>query len=316
MLTRQVSDYVNVVIAKKPNDKLRSCGVDPDQIATDIVIEPPTAIVAAGQDETQAFTIRGGRRPFRVTLLGPQSTDITVSQPDLFGPAFVVQVKSTAQRGSYSVYAADASGRQRILQIQVGEVTLAPPAEVQPATAQGGEVFAAIADINQRMQIQQALCYKEETGSEPDGLWGQKTKNLLIKYQSKKGFTPDGILTDELRDTLFTLKSEDIQKECGVIDTAESLLSTKLRSFSRAIKGRSIIPAADDPDFSLSVIDADPLENTVELELNVTGSSPTREITEEQLKAALLKEGKADQSLTGEHILIKDWDNIKEQLKP
>ena len=315
-LTRQISDYVNVVIAKKPSEKLRSCGVDADQIATDIVIEPPTAVFTAGQDETQAFTIRGGRRPFRVTLLGPQSMDIIVSQPDLFGPAFVVQVKSSAQKGSYSIYAADASGRQRILQIQIGDATPTPAAKVELATAQGGEAFTAIADINQRKQIQRALCYKEKTGTEPDGLWGQKTKNLLIEFQKKKGLTADGILTEELRDTLLELTPDNIQKECGGNTAALSPLSSKLKAFSRAIKGRAFNPVAADPDFSLSVLEADPLEDAVELELAVPGPRPKEPMTEEQLKEALIKEGKADPSLKNEHITIKNWDDIKDELAP
>lgn len=73
---------------------------------------------------------------------------------------------------------------------------------------------------------------------------------------------------------------------------------------------------AADPDFSLSVLEADPLEAAVELELAVPGPRPKEPMTEEQLKEALIKEGKADPSLKNEHITIKNWDDIKDELAP
>jgi hypothetical protein len=311
VMTRDIADFIAVIIDKKPVEKLAACGVDPDAIATDIAVEPSTASFTGSATEVKTFLIRGGARPYRVALLGSQSTAITVAQPDLFGPAFVVQVTKDAVAGPYSIYAADAAGRSAIVAIQVGAVSPAPSDDqsrppVAPAAA-GGEVFAAIADEATRMAMQKTLCTRE------DGTWGPMTRDALIEYQRRTNPTgaADGIMTDPLRVELINKAGNETEREAQ----CAAMRPARLTALQELFRGNTFQILADDPDFLVSVLDAVVKDGILHLTIHVPEKPKVRTVTDDDIRGGLLRSGQdlgIDLAgVTQQHLQIDNFEELR-----
>ena len=62
-------------------------------------------------------------------------------------------------------------------------------------------------------KIQAALCLR---GNAIDGIWGQQTKQMLIKYQENKEMNnQDGILSEDLKSELLDLEGGEIGTRCA-----------------------------------------------------------------------------------------------------
>lgn len=210
MRTRAVADFVNAVVASKPTEKLKACGVDPNSLAADISIDPPGPVsVAGGKAASLMFLIKGGSRPYRAMLSDASAKGLSVTQPDLFGPAFSVNVAADAAPGNYGVYAADASGRQGSVQVIVQAAE-----NLKPGAGDGTDASQAVFgkyDESQRKNIQTALCLKDAA---VDGIWGPVTQNALKTYQTATSKQADGVLTQPLADELLKQTPDQIAARC------------------------------------------------------------------------------------------------------
>ena len=86
-----------------------------------------------------------------------------------------------------------------------------PEAPESPANA------ASTADLEIE-KLQTALCLR---GRHIDGIWGPQTRQMLIKYQSEKGLTPDADLSQSLRAELLKLSAGEIGARCASPTTPE-----------------------------------------------------------------------------------------------
>ena len=290
-----MSDYIESVMSKKPTEKLAKCGVDPNTIATDMRIDPPTAMISSTDGGAATFRITGGVRPYRATLLGNQTTNVTVAQqPDPFGPAFVVQVAKGAPNGTYSVYAIDGAGRSAIAEIKVGS-TASPTAlpspkddvktPASPTALPSPKDDVKTAEIK---KIQKALCVN------PDGIFGEKSDRALRDYQVATRKTVDGKLTEPLKQELLGLPDTEIEARCKKKLT--TAVAEQAKSLASSLKDVSFNPNAD-PNTTITVeqaaVDAVNREVlTVTLKITPPQGGGATRLTQVGVKQDLLSTGK------------------------
>lgn len=304
--TRQMADFVNAVINKKPIAALKKCRVDPSLIATALTIKPSSGVFTGKTEETKAFVIQGGAHPYRVTLLTGQGANVMASQPDLFGPAFVVQIKADTPLGTYSVYAADAAGRNAILEVKVGTQTTLPPSNKngvkQGTNPPGGELFIA-EKIDDRKKVQKALCVK------PDGFWGNETQTALKKREATEKMTKD------LFKKLFNMSDAEISKQCPGTSVAISI-----ESVAKIIKGKLVIIKKEDKDYGVSIKEAGVNATESKLLVNLgIQETPEPPFSTQELREAVFKEAQKlkpfPSDVTVEMIEIENAQALKDANK-
>jgi hypothetical protein len=267
--TRSVSDYIASVMSKKPLEKLAKCGVDPNTIATDMHIDPPTAMLSSSEGGAATFRITGGVRPYRATLLGNLTTHVTVAQqPDPFGPAFVVQVAQGTPNGTYSVYIIDGAGRSAIAEIKVGP-TASPtastsPQDAVPATGSPTASTSPQDDVKtaEIKRIQKALCVN------PDGIFGEKSARALRDYQIATHKTVDGRLTEPLQKELMALPDTEIDKRCKKPQPT-ARVAEQIKSLASSLIDVAFHPSAD-PSTIITVEKATVEREVVMVTLKIT----------------------------------------------
>ena len=246
--TRSVSDYIESVLSRKPTEKLAKCGVDPNTIATDMRIDPPTATISSTDGGAATFRITGGVGHYQADLLGNQTTTVTMTRQDR-GPVFVVQVAQGALNGTYSVYATDGTGRSAIAEIKVSPTatTTALPSlpdrkkpmipNVGP-TAPTTELPPLPDGVKAEIKrLQKALCVN------PDGIFGEKSVRALRDYQAATRRTVDGKLTDSLKQELLGLPDTEIEARCKKKLT--TMVAEQVKSLASILQDVSFKSSAD-----------------------------------------------------------------------
>ncbi|MEE9910598.1 MAG: hypothetical protein K4571_02640 [Deltaproteobacteria bacterium] len=121
-----VANIVNAVAASKPVETLKACGVNVEQTAQPMTIEPAGRIgLTFGKPSTVGRVIRGGQAPYAVVLQGDADGPM-VRQTEPFGPAFTVQITDKTPAKEYSIYISDKAGRKLFLEVNVNG---GPPAK-------------------------------------------------------------------------------------------------------------------------------------------------------------------------------------------
>jgi peptidoglycan hydrolase-like protein with peptidoglycan-binding domain len=198
--TRELSDFVNAAVAKKPLETLAKCGVDPSKVMTDIVIDPAGPFnVEPGKDSSQGFTIKGGRQPYYAKLENDTVKGLTVTQPDVFGPGFVVKATNLAE-GEYTVLVGDGAGHSAFLKV----ISAKPKKSGDQSGSDTGTDQAATI-----MNIQERLCVKQ------DGVVGPETAAAIKQYQTETGKEADGKLTPALQDEILAIPTEKYKARCA-----------------------------------------------------------------------------------------------------
>jgi hypothetical protein len=243
--------------------------VDPNTIATDMHIDPPTAMLSSSEGGAATFRITGGVRPYRATLLGNLTTHVTVAQqPDPFGPAFVVQVAQGTPNGTYSVYIIDDAGRSAIAEIKVGP-TASPtastsPQDAVPATGSPTASTSPQDDVKtaEIKRIQKALCVN------PDGIFGEKSARALRDYQIATHKTVDGRLPEPLQTELMALPDTEIDKRCKKPQPT-ARVAEQIKSLASSLIDVAFHPSAD-PSTIITVEQATVEREVVMVTLKIT----------------------------------------------
>jgi|GEM_PF-7008869 len=172
---RKIADFVNKVAASKPQEAMKACGVDSSSIAGEIEVDPAGAIQFTAQKrQTTGRVITGGVPPYRASIAG-SAPGIAVSQPELFGPVFVLETEATVAEGSYALLVADGSGQRKTIPIIVGSA--APLSEPAPRSAYG----RGLNDKPKVKAIQRALCMPNNLHT---GNWLDKTDMAFAAYKN------------------------------------------------------------------------------------------------------------------------------------
>lgn len=141
----RVAEIVNGITATKPIEKLRACGVTPEQIAQPITVEPPGRIeLQAGKAAMVGRVIRGGSAPYAVVLQGDAEGPM-VRQTEPFGPAFTVQITEKTPAKEYSLYISDKAGQRLFIPVDVKSRTA-------DQTSSEGTPFSKAADEINRLK--------------------------------------------------------------------------------------------------------------------------------------------------------------------
>ena len=117
---RQIADFVNATIATKPVETLKACGVDENSIVAAVSLDPPGPTkFTAGKADKKTYQVKGGTFPYRVYIDQGDVDGLKVTQPQPFGPSFVVELTDKSKEGSHSIVVADAANRQAVLLIKL-----------------------------------------------------------------------------------------------------------------------------------------------------------------------------------------------------
>ena len=298
---REVGDFVNAVAAKKPVEALRRCGVDVESIAGDIGVNPDGPIeLTVGTQSAVGRTIVGGRAPYRASVIGT-APGLVVIQPELFGPAFIVQSGEGLSKGEYSVLLADGAGRRMIVPVFVKEGLIGNGG----GTENG---LSARLSTQQIESVQKALC--TETGK-VDGIWGSNTQRLFDEFKKSEGA---GSTDSELVDQLLEMTPEQVAERCK-----KEAPESDLQAFAEAIDGHDLgfeVGATQKVAFYIKSASVSADEKTVVVTLEyVSGDLPDQPISIDAVKSAIRE---ADPSsgdlLSNEHITIADEEDVKKRL--
>jgi peptidoglycan hydrolase-like protein with peptidoglycan-binding domain len=319
---RRIANFVNAIVAKKPIETLRSCGVDVNAFAADITIDPAGPIeFVAGVAGSRGRVILGGRAPYVAELESSTAKGLSVRRPESFGPAFVVVATTETVTGEYSIYVADGIGHRKFVPVVVkpaGATRLAGPIlpgplGIEPTRKPLLAPLFTDSKIEDRIAMQKALCM---TGNDIDGTWGPKTEVALKRYQEEKAKTAtgvittppaSGVMTTTIRDELLELSRtpDAIAKRCNT--AALGMVAENLRGASFNVN-----------DAELSVrgqATVDSVRRVVVVLLRVSKRPTARAITEDEVKQGLLDTAEVA-SVTKENIVIGNFSMIKPLLTP
>lgn len=287
---RRVADFVNALVAKKPVESLKNCGVDLDQLtAQQLVIDPAGPVeFAEGQAGSVGLIIVGGRAPYAVQLVDEAATGLSVRQVEPFGPAFLVQATAEAVPGQYSIYVADAAGQRKYVSVVV---KARPDTQPRPTASVADPIFDALAQP-QRERIQRALCIPE---SDVDGAWGPQTRAALELYQRSVGRTADGVMSEQDRNELLAFDTDDIAQRCG----GNQALTEALTLFADNLEEAGF----DVRDGQFQVIDrpiVDTGQERVRVTYRVIRAASSGTVTPDEIKQQLIREA----AISGELIKL------------
>ena len=333
--TRRLADLVNLVSEEKPIEALRACGVDPDSIVSEMVIDPSGPVVfTQGQEKEKLFLIRGGARPYQASLSNQEVRGVIVSQPEVFGPTFSVRITAEAIAGTYNVIVRDNSGRRAILEIMVRSETAALP--TVPAPADPSRAAFNRLSANNKAKLQTALCL---SGAQVDGRWGPTTRGRLIAFQRTRGVTPNGVLTGALASQLLAETEAQIQARCEpstaerppvdedtdvtpVPDNGSEVVvvptvgEADLSAFANRVNGRTFRLAEGSIVLSILEARADSAAGNVNITLRASGRATTP-LTLSDVKSGVLDQrGTTGAGLTNSHVQIVNFAEISPLLTP
>lgn len=125
--------------------------------------------------------MQGGAFPCMMSIQGTDSNLISVDWPDGFDPSFTV--KSNTPAGLYAIHVVDGSRRTASLPLEVvGAGPSDDGGDGAGTKTPGGEAFGGLT-LEQRKQVQRALCVDD------DGYWGPRTRAALKKYAKSDNST-------------------------------------------------------------------------------------------------------------------------------
>jgi hypothetical protein len=295
--SRKVGDFVNVVAGSKPAEALKRCGVDPDEIAGDIAVDPEGPIeFQVNAKSSVGRVIIGGRSPYRAMLVG-NAPGITVIQPELFGPVFVVQSADGLVKGEYSLMVADGSGRRKTVLIRV--------ANREALSLE--DVVKTLTEAEVR-RLQRAVC------ASVDGKWGSES---TLRYRAyKQQVAPEKSNADFVKE-LLAQADEEIEKRCrsALADVDEA----RLKTFADSLKGLGITVREETDKVEFTVDGepelADDKKSVVVVLKYVKGGPPSVTIPITAVQAALLEvAGTAGRGLTSDHVTIGNKTDVESRL--
>jgi hypothetical protein len=215
----RVAEIVNGVTTSKPIEKLRACGVNPEQIAQPLTVDPSGRIeFEAGKAATVGRVIRGGSAPYAVALQGDAEGPV-VRQTEPFGPAFTIQITDKTPAKEYSIYISDKAGQRLFIPVDVKSGTVGKPSieDPYPKAAAGLNRDKPSFEL-QNPDVNVKIVKAEATG----GILG-----VVVEIKAKIGPTTQAILDkindDKLKEEILKIK---LLKDYG-IDKREKINVTK-----------------------------------------------------------------------------------------
>jgi len=203
--SQTVTAFVNAIVAEKPIEQLKICGVNPDEIAASIEIDPAGVIdFIKGKGGSVGRIIQGGTSPYSAAIVSSSAKGISVKQSIPFAPMFVVEATPEAEVGDYSIYVTDGSGHRKFATVRVANATTNENTDpVNKSCSSPPEAWTNVSDGEQK-KIQQALCATD------DGIWGCKTLEKLKQLKIDRKLSDDS----KAITNLLEMTNDEIQEKC------------------------------------------------------------------------------------------------------
>jgi hypothetical protein len=300
--TQVVTAFVNAIVAEKPIEQLKLCGVDPEDIASSIEIDPAGVIeFIQGKGGSEGRIIRGGNSPYSVTIASSVANGISVKQSIPFAPLFVVEASKDAVPGDYALYVTDGSGHSKFVTVKVITVNSKPGSSASKKCNTPPSAWVRLA-ATEKNTVQKALC------TQVDGKWGC---NTLEKFNKFKNSQADSQTDSTAIEKLLHFTTTVIKERCqvGTDKPAPNVdnLSTLVNNFNGIafeLKGLEI---------SILKATVNETKNIINLKLGLN-KMPSIEISKEELINTIITE--AEVQLDVENIEIQDFEQLKSRLKP
>ncbi|MCG8685380.1 MAG: hypothetical protein MI892_10920 [Desulfobacterales bacterium] len=197
--------------------------------------------------------------------------------------------------------------------VEKPQVTEEQGSELSPEELRSATSASLSTDVNREeiRQIQAALCLR---GKNIDGVWGQQTRQMLIRYQKEKDHTPNGQLTPDLKTELLSLSGGEIGTRCSgsmmLLPVESAGPSEVVQSFADSLLDTSF----DMSGTKITVTSSNPSTKGIDVTLLVEGQ-PNSTIPLENVKGVLLKaEGGAESGLTLDDITIGNREEVSAAL--
>lgn len=212
MKRRLLADVVNSVVALKPSDALKSCGVDADSVAAGLTLSPARLEFSEGTSGSQFVIINGGQAPFSASLASGNEA-ITLEKADPFSSSFSVSYEGEVV-GRSDILIVDGTNTRLVLPVNVSPkvetrsqvegrgrlediVVLVELSVDEKAKVSAQNLSVAGSDVE---RLQRAVCMLAIDGATADGKWGPKSQKQYEVNRSVYGIPTDdnGIVTAEI----------------------------------------------------------------------------------------------------------------------
>ena len=299
--TQEVTAFVNAIVAKKPIEQLKLCGVDPEDIASSIEIDPTGVIeFIQGKAGSTGRIIRGGHSPYSATIASSSAKGITVKQSIPFAPMFVVEASKEAVVGDYAIYVTDGSGHRKFITVRVAD-------ESDKGIKKSGNKLCTSppeawinVSASEREKIQHALC------TIGDGKWGCNTLEKLTQFRADENLSDDSKAISKL----LNLTDTQIQKRCGtntfISDTV--FLNKQIEKLNDGIAFNM-----DGLDITVSKAIFNETTKLIDLELSLD-KHPDRRISKNELINEIIK--RSEVIINVENVDVSNYEQIKSNLIP
>lgn len=299
--TQTVTAFVNAIVAEKPIEQLKICGVNPDEIAASIEVDPSGVIdFIQGKGGSVGRIIQGGSSPYSAAIVSSSSKGISVKQSIPFAPMFIVEVTPEADLGDYSIYVTDGSGHRKFVTVRVANATTNEiTAPVNKSCSSPPEAWTNVSDGEQK-KIQQALCAID------DGIWGCETLEKLKQFKIDEKLSDDSIAIANL----LKLTDDEKQKRCGTTSIAPKSVSLKNQALHL---GSGLVIHLDGLVIIIDKATLNETKKVIDLELRLD-KNPSKEISKQELINEIIKQ--SSEPLESKDVNITNFEDIKANLKP
>ena len=152
-----------------------------------------------------------------------------------------------------------------------------------------GAVFRAVADVNDRIKIQKALCLRKQNPvdgkNDRDGEWGPRTKHAVTLYQEmSEASATDGVLTVAQKGALLVATDPDIADRCK--DTLAAVYNFFVDELDK-VKGPNKVIGFNGMTFTVKKIETDSANERIDVTVSLSSSTPAGKETE--IQAAVSK---------------------------
>mgnify|MGYP003862266383 FL=1 len=299
--TQIITAFVNAIVAEKPIEQLKMCGVSPDDIASNIEVDPAGDIeFIRGKGGSTGRVIQGGSSPYSATVASSSAKGISVKQSIPFAPMFVVEATPEAMLGDYSIYVTDGAGHRKFVTVRIANDSVKDTnGSNNNVCSSPPEAWTSVS-ANEQKNIQQALCATD------DGIWGCKTLEKLNQFKIDKKLSDDSIAITNL----LKLTDEEKQKRCGTTPPTSGSVSLKNQALHL---GSGLIMHFDGLIIIINKATLNETKKVIDLELHLD-KNPSKEISKQELINEIIKQS----SVTHESkdLNITNFEDIKANLKP